>query len=313
MLIKLKAKEHYNYNMKRLIFLLVFATVSVAVAQEIDCTVTLNSDALNPSDRVNIQNLGSDVQNYINSYKWTSGNDFKGPKIKVTLTIYLMSVQNGTNGQLYTANAFIASQRPIYRSRDISPMLRIIDNSWQFSYVKNTPLLHDEFHFNPLTGFIDYYMYIVLGIDADSFVPLDGTKYFQHASNIVAQAQNSDNSQGWQQGGSGTYSRYGLVSDLLSGTYEPFRRAIYEYEYNGIDMLTTQRDSAQAVIARALNKIADVVIQSGTRSALAKVFFDAKYQEIADALKDYPDKVTVFQKLSLADQSHQSTYSKYLN
>ena len=91
-----------------------------------------------------------------------------------------------------------------------------------------------------------------------------------------------------------------------------FRKAVYDYEYNGIDMLTTQRDSAQAVIANSLNKIADVVIQSGTRSALAKVFFDAKYQEIADALKDYPDK-GIFQKLSIADQSHQSTYSKYLN
>jgi hypothetical protein len=298
--------------MKWLLCLVMFITASAVKAQEIDCTVTLNSDALNPSDRVNIQNLGADIQNYINSYKWTSGEDFKGPKIKVTLTIYLMSVQNGTNGQVYTANAFIASQRPIYRSKDVSPMLRIIDNSWQFVYVKNTPLQHDEFHFNPLTGFIDYYIYMILGYDADSFVPLDGTKYYQRASNIVAQAQNSDYTQGWQQGGSGTYSRYGFVTDLLSGTYESFRRAFFDYEYNGIDMLTTQRDSAQAVIANALNKIADVFMQSGSRSALSKVFFDAKYQEIADALKDYPDKL-VLQKLSIVDQSHQSTYEKYLN
>ncbi len=298
--------------MKWFACLIVFAFASVAVAQEIDCTVTVDAGALNSSDRVNIQNLGSAVQNYINSFKWTNGDDFKGPKIKTTLTIYLMSVATGTNGQDYTANAFIASQRPIYRSSDISPMLRVIDNSWKFNYQKDTPLQHDEFHFNSLTGFIDYYIYVVLGIDADSFVPLDGTKYFQHASNIVAQAQNSDYPQGWQQGGSGTFSRYGLVTDAMSGTYEAFRRAFYDYEYNGIDMLTTQRDSAQTVIARSLNKIADVFMGSGTRSALAKVFFDAKYQEIADALKDYPDK-TVLQKLSIVDQSHQLTYSKYLN
>jgi len=298
--------------MKWLAYLVILAFASVAAGQEIDCTVTVNSDALNPSDRVNIQDLGSAVQSYINSYKWTSGEDFKGPRIKTTLTIYLMSVSNGTNGQVYTANAFIASQRPVYRSRDVSPMLRIIDNSWQFAYIKNTPLQHDEFHFNSLTGFIDYYMYIVLGMDADSFSPLDGTKYFQHASNIVAQGQNSDYTQGWQQGGSGTYSRYGLATDELSGTYEAFRRAFCDYEYNGIDMLSTQRDSAQAVIANSLNKIADVFMGSGTRSALAKVFFDAKYQEIADALKDYPDR-TVLQKLSIVDQSHQSTYAKYLN
>ena len=297
--------------MKWLAYLVVFAFASVAAAQEIDCTVTLNSDALNPSDRVNIQNLGSDIQNYINSYRWT-GEDFKGPKIKVTLTIYLMSVTSGTNGQVYTTQAFVASQRPIYKNKDVSTMLRLIDNSWQFSYQKDKPLQHDEYHFDPLVGFIDYYMYIVLGFDYDSYDPLGGTKYFQHASNIVAQAQNGDYPQGWQQGGSGTFSRYALVTDVLSGGYEAFRKAFYDYQYNGIDLLTTQRDSAQAKIANSLNKIADVVIQSGTRSALAKVFFDAKYLEITDALKDYPDK-GVLQKMSIVDQSHQSTYAKYLN
>ncbi|MGO9481659.1 MAG: DUF4835 family protein [Candidatus Kryptoniota bacterium] len=297
--------------MKWLVCLIVFAFASVASAQEIDCTVTLNTDALNPSDRVNIQNLGPSLQNYINSYRWT-GEDFKGPKIKVTLSISIMSVTSGTNGQTYTAEAFIASQRPIYKSRDISPMFRVIDNSWQFGYQKDEPLQHNEFHFDPLVGFIDYYIYVILGFDYDSYDPLGGTKYFQQASNIVSQGQNSDNPQGWQLSGAGTYSRSALVTGVLSGSYEPFRKAFYNYEYNGIDLLTTQRDSAQAVIANSLSKIADVVMQSGTRSALAKVFFDAKYQEIADALKDYPDK-GIFQKLSIVDQSHQSTYAKYLN
>lgn len=299
--------------MKWMTLLLLLAFVASAVAQEIDCTVTLNAEQLNVSDRVNIQNLGTDIQNYINSFKWTGG-DFKGPKIKVTLTIYLMSVSSSTSvaGQVYTAQAFIASERPVYRSASGSPMVRVIDNSWQFVYQKDQPLHHNEFHIDPLAGFIDYYMYIVLGFDADSFEPLKGTNYFQRASNIVSQAQNGDYSQGWQSGGSGTYSRYSLVSDALSGKYEAFRKAVFDYQYNGIDLLSTQKDTAQTVIAGALNKITDLVIQSGTRSAFTKVFFDTKYLEISDALKDYPDK-GIFQKLSIADQSHQSTYSKYLN
>lgn len=301
--------------MKWLTLWLIWAFVSVATAQEIDCTVTLNADALNPSDRVNIQNLGNDIQNYVNSYRWTGGG-FKGPKIKVTMTVYLMSVSTPSAGagQVYNAQAFVASQRPVYPpgNTNTSPMVRVIDNSWEFAYQKDQPLHHDEFRFDPLAGFIDYYMYVILGFDADSFKPLDGTQYFQRASNIDAQAQNSDYPQGWQQGGSGTYSRYALVTDALSGNYELFWRAFYDYQYNGIDLLSTQKDTAQAVIANSLGKISDLVIQSGMRSALVKMFFDAKYLEIADALKDYRDK-GVFQKLSIADQAHLSTYSKYLN
>jgi Domain of unknown function (DUF4835) len=301
---KLLAEEK---SMKWLALLIMFMSFSTVTAQEINSTVTVNYDALGGTDRETVINLAPAIQNYINSYRWT-GQDFRGPKIQVTLNIYL---QSGSNG-VYSAQAFIGSQRPIYKSGNVSPMVRVLDNSWQFSYTKDQPLLHDEFHFNSFTGFIDYYMYVVLGFDFDSYDPLGGTKYFQKAANIVAQAQNGDFPQGWQPTTSGSYSRYALVNDALSGKYDVFRTAFYNYEYNGIDMLSTQRDSAQVVIANALNKIADIVLQSGSRSALMRVFFDAKYNEIADALNGYPDK-GILQKLSIVDQAHQSTYSKYMN
>ncbi len=293
--------------MKWLILMVSIMSFSAAAAQEINATVTLNYDALSGTDRENVIDLGPAIQNYINSYRWT-GQDFKGPKIQVTLNIYLLSASNG----VYSAQAFVGSQRPIYKSSNISPMVRLLDNSWQFAYTKDQPLLHDEFHFNSLTGFIDYYMYVILGFDFDSYDPLGGTRFYQKASNIVAQGQNGNYPQGWQPSTSGSYSRYALVNDVLSGKYDIFRTAFYDYEYNGIDLLSTQRDSAQVTIANALNKIADLVLQSGSRSALIRVFFDAKYLEIADALKGYPDK-GILGKLSIVDQSHQSTYSKYMN
>lgn len=294
--------------MKWMLWLLMLGLSWTVSAQEIESTVTINSDALpSGTDKDNIANLARDLQNYINSYRWT-GEEFKGPKIKVTLSIQLQTASNG----VYTAQAFVASQRPIYKSNDMSPMVRILDNAWQFNYAKDQSLYHDEFHFNALTGFVDYYMYVVLGFDYDSYDPLGGSKFFQRASNIVAQGQNGDYPTGWQPGGSGTYSRNALAADVLSGKYEEFRKAFCDYEYNGIDLFSTQKDTAQAAVAAALNKITDVVIQNGSRSALAKVFFDAKYSEIADALRDYPDK-GILQKLSVADQSHQSTYLKYVN
>ncbi len=297
--------------MKWLVLLTMFTSLSVVSAQEINATVTLNYDALGGTDRENVVNLGPAIQNYINSYRWT-GQDFKGPKIPVTLNIYLLSGSNS----VYSAQAFVGSQRTVYKSDNTSPMIRLLDNSWQFTYTKDQPLLHDEFHFNSLTGFIDYYMNVILGFDSDSYYPLGdpncGTRYFQKAANIVAQGQNSDYPQGWQPTTSGSYSRYALVNELLSGKYDVFRTAFFDYEYNGIDLLSTERDSAQATIAGALNKIADLVLQSGSRSAVTRVFFDAKYNEIADALRGYHDK-GILQKLSIVDQAHQSTYSKYIN
>ena len=294
--------------MKWLISLFLLVSFSSAMAQEINCTVTLNYDKLDGTDRVNVTNLAPAIQKYINEYRWTGGN-FKGPKIQVTLDIYLLSASGG----VYNAQAFIGSQRPIYKSTNTSPMVRVLDNSWSFNYTKDQALYHDDYHFNSLTSFIDYYMYVVLGFDYDSYDPLGGTKYFQKASNIVTLAQTGDLTQGWGPGGSGTYSRYSLVNDVLSGSYDVFRKAFYEYQYNGIDLLSTEKDTAQATIASSLDKIANIVIQSGTRSTLIKVFFDAKYMEIAQALQGYKGAPAVLQKLSVVDQAHQSTYEKYLN
>lgn len=293
--------------MKWLILLITFTSFSAATAQEINATVTLNYDALSGTSRETVTNLGSAIQDYINSYQWT-GQDFNGPKIPVTLNIYLLSASNG----VYNAQAFIGSQRQVYKSSSMSPMLRVMDNQWQFTYTQGQPLLHDQFHFNSLTGFIDYYMYMVLGFDYDSYDPMGGTKYFQNAANIVAQGQNSTYSQGWQPTSSGSYSRYALVNEILSGKYDIFRKSFYEYEYNGIDLLSTERDTAQVNIAKAMTNIANLVLQSGSRSTLIRVFFDAKYQEIANALQGYPDK-GVLQKLAIVDQAHQNTYMKSAN
>lgn len=293
--------------MKWLILLITFTSFSMVKAQEINATVTLNYDALSGTSRENVSSLGSAIQDYINSYQWT-GQNFNGPKIPVTLNIYLLSASGG----VYSAQAFVGSQRPVYKSSKMSPMLRVMDNSWQFTYTQGQPLLHDQFHFNSLTGFIDYYMYIVLGFDYDSYDPMGGTKYFQDASNIVAQGQNGNYPQGWGPTSSGTYSRYSLVNEVLSGKYEIFRKSFYQYEYNGIDLLSTEPDTAQANIAKALTNIANIVLQSGSPSTLIRVFFDAKYQEIANALRGYPDK-GILQKLAIVDQAHQSTYTKYTN
>lgn len=288
--------------MKWIFVLTTLTSFSFATAQEINAKVSLNYTALTGSDAANVYGLGNAIRNYINDFQWTNGS-FTGPAIPVTFEIYLLSASNG----VYSAQAFIGSQRPIYNSSNMSPMVRIFDNAWQFNYTQGEPLLHNQFSFNPLTGFIDYYMYIVLGFDADSYSPMGGTKYFQDASNIVAQAQSSNYSEGWQASTSGDYSRYGLVTDLLSGNYDGFRTAFYNYEYNGIDMLTTQPDSAQAVIAAAMDTVVDIVRQSGAVGTLIRVFFNAKYQEIANALRGYPHDA-ILKQLARIDPTHRSAY-----
>ena len=100
-------------------------------------------------------------------------------------------------------------------------MLRLFDDSWEFTYVKNQPLLHDETRFDALTSFLNFYMYLVLGYDFDSYSPpLSGTPYFQRAITICGQAQGSP--KGWERTDPPTYSKYSFIEELNYLEYSEF-------------------------------------------------------------------------------------------
>ncbi len=67
-------------------------------------------------------------------------------------------------------------------------MLNFVDNNFQFRYVEFQTLEFDpSAHRANLISVLAYYVYIMLGVDYDSFSPLGGTEFFQMAEKIVKQ------------------------------------------------------------------------------------------------------------------------------
>ncbi|HLB00129.1 MAG TPA: DUF4835 family protein, partial [Bacteroidota bacterium] len=130
---------------------LLFVSASGSVAQELNCTVTINTDLLTSEARENLQDFADQVQNYINSYRW-SDEDIGPGKIEWTISI---SFQGSPSQNGYKAQAFIGSQRPIYRSEKNTALLRVLDDRWEFTYQRSQQMLHDEINFNPLLSFLD--------------------------------------------------------------------------------------------------------------------------------------------------------------
>ncbi|CUS86217.1 protein of unknown function (DUF4835) [Candidatus Kryptonium thompsonii] len=74
--------------------------------------------------------------------------------------------------------------------------MRIFDDKVEFFYDKNAPLYHDEFRFDPLLSLIDFYMYIVIGYDFDTYEPFGGTEFFDakymELAEILKHAKNKE-------------------------------------------------------------------------------------------------------------------------
>lgn len=291
------------------LFVLMFILTVPLFSQELDCKVTINSiESIQSPQRDYLRNFSSDVERYLNNTRFTN-EDLNGEKIVCNIEI---TFKSGSSNNRYQAQAFIASQRPVYIVNDVSdrttPILRIMDNNWEFTYMPNQRMNHDEMIFDPLTGFLDFYAYLIIGYDLETYVPMSGNSCFQKAVNIVRLAANSSEANDWKQT-SASYSKFGISDELTNMKYDSFRRAFNDYHYDGIDLLATEQKKAQDNILNALESINEIQIRQSRNSIIIKQFFDAKSREIAEVFQTYPDR-SIYDKLSSFDEENRSKYQE---
>ena len=278
---------------------------AVSFAQELNCRVDVNFQSLPVNNRELLTEFGGVIENYLNTTRYT--NEDYAQKIDCSMSIFFTSAGSDVD---YSAQIVIVSQRPVFRSTKNSPVLTVNDGQWQFKYQKGQALYSNQTTFDPLTSFLDYYALIIIGMDMDTFEPGGGTVFFKRAQDIVNLGSNSASSLGWQSSSS-TYSRWGLVNEILSATYSFFRNSIFDYHY-GIDIFSQNKQLGQQKIAGLVNVLWIMYEKLGSiNSVYVRTFFDSKSGEIIDYLKDYTDP-ELFSKLKKIDPPHSSKYEEVM-
>lgn len=290
------------------IFLLSTLTGTLS-AQEIDLMTEVTMDALTPSQKTYLAKFEEKVKDYVNMHRWTDV-EFYGDQIPVRMSINFLS---GTDAGEFTAQVVVDGQRRLWKDgrplQMTSLMFRIMDSKWAFSYQQGQPFVHDEYQYNDITSLLDFYMYIALGLDFDSYEPLAGSPYYQKALTIAQRSQSSRNAGEWQ-GQSNQYSRMNFLNELLNAQYERFREALYWYYYEGLDFLETEPEFARRAIAKALEKIGDLLSRTGSRSLVLTMWLEAKANEFCAKLEGYPDRAKVMKLMMQVDPARQQIYQK---
>ncbi|MEK6570589.1 MAG: DUF4835 family protein [Bacteroidota bacterium] len=302
-----------NIRIKALFLPISFAILALFIppqltAQELDCDVTVNAESIPTTNREFLTDFAREVKTYINSYRWTT-EDLEGEKIKCSISIFFLSASGPTR---YSAQIFVGSQRLIYEGDGkMTAVVRILDDKWDFVYERNQALYHNENRFDPLASLLDFYAYVIIGFDFDSHESLSGTPYFQKGSNIVNLSVSAAFSRGWTKT-TATYSRAGLIEELLNSRYGSLREGLYQYHFNGLDVLATDRKQGLETVISVLDQFASFRKTEGTNVLFIRIFFDAKHLELADLFTDYSDP-EIYTKLNTIDPSHQRYYDEYRN
>ena len=292
--------------MKKLLFAILMLP-SFILAQELNASVTVNYEQLETAGKERLRDFEGAVEDYINNTRFTD-LDWEGEPIPCTFNIFFISNQGETR---YSAQVVVTSQRPVYKSSRNSLMLNILDKEWNFEYEKNQTMRLNLANFDPLTSFIDFYAYLIIAFDMESYNELGGVDYFNKAYDIALLGSNSQFSAGWTME-TARYNKRKLLDEAEDASFNQFRKDYFNYHYNGIDLYTENPKETHAVIERMVNYLYDNIDKMGRNSVFLRVFFEAKAGEIVDYLSGYEDD-TIFQKLMKVDPGNISKYQQAMD
>jgi len=265
--------------------LTVFFILSVffVQSQELQARITVLSDKISSQiDKKVFQTLQSALNNFINNRKWTSDNYLTGEKINCS---FLINLDKDLGDNSYDATLTVQAARPIYNTTYDSPLINFQDGNFTFRYLEYTPIDFNENRIQGsdplvanLTATLVYYVYIILGMDYDSYSLRGGDAYFQKAWYIVNNAPEGGGIKGWKQF-DGLRNRYFLAENLNNSRFALMHDAIYTYYRVGLDNFFDKEEEARLGIINSLNYL-NTINTEIPNSMPIQFFFQGKNTEL---------------------------------
>lgn len=268
-------------------FLILLFFVPPILAQQVNADVKLILERLPLEKQKKLATLEQDIETYLNDYTWLEESEVEIPiQIQIVLQDVSASFEDRYSGTFLISN---------------TTDLQYYDKYWKFPYQAGDRLVHQEGVFDPFTGFIDFYVYLILGGELDKYSLLGGTKSYEKAKQVLDQARfDTQFMLGWDE-------RTKLLQSILDESNIPFREAKYllsvSIAYGADEDTTAEKYGLQGI------EILTEFFKSYPDHKEAKDFLKAHHIELAETFKNSP---SILEKLIALDPERESVYRRYL-
>jgi hypothetical protein len=257
-------------------------------AQELNCKVQVNTEQISGTDKAVYENLKSAVQEYMNTTKFSNVQLSNSEKIDCSILFIFKTRESN----VHTCDFQIQSSRPVYGTNYTTSLLNFKEQL-TFEFQESQTLTFNETTITDnLTATLNFWAYIVLGLDFDSFSKLGGSPFFLHAQDIVSMAQGSmgDN---WK--AQVDKNHWGWANVLSNEANPDMRLLSYQYHRLGLDMMFEKPDEGRAKIFAAMENL-KAAKQFKPGSPVLSNFIETKADEL----------INIYSKASA--QEKQATY-----
>ncbi len=266
--------------MKRAIFtiLLLLATSLWVVADEMElnCEVEINAQQVANANKEVFDALKDAISEYMNSTKWTDAHFAINERIQCKLFFAIKEYNDGTNQM--KGELTIQSQRPVYNSSYTTTLINFKDTKIDFTYQSGEQLVFSQQEWqSSLTGLLNFYAYLIIAIDCDTFAPNGGDPYYDQAAAVVRMAQSTGES-GWK-AFEDNKNRSAVLSAYTDKATAPIRTLLYDYHRQGLDQMVVSVDKGRNTITKSLENLKKIYDVQPMSVALS-MFRDAKLDEL---------------------------------
>ena len=268
---------------------------TAAHAQELQAKITINHNQIQGTDASVFDNLQQTLEQFVNDRQWTALQFQKNERIACNFNITVTKYDASTN--LFTCNALIQANRPVYNSAYTTTLYNNKDNDFNFEFAQFDQLYFNEEQIdNQLVALFAYYAYLIIGLNLDSFSPMGGEEVLQRCLYLTNNAQNL-NFTGWK-AFDNDRNRYAIISDYLDVAMQPFRQLQYNYYRQGLDEMANNADRGRTAITTAIQEQLKKCHEDKPLSMLPQIWTDYKRDELASI---YKGKGTQKEKESVYD------------
>lgn len=263
-----------------LIFLVSFLVE--ARAGELLCEVEVNSSMIEGTNKSVFESLQKSISDYLNETEFTNLRLKDNERVECRLFLTIREY----SGNRIKGDIQLQLSRPVFNSSYMSPILNLKDTKVDFEYREGDTLYFNENGWTGnLNGILDFYAYLMLGLDADSFSFQGGEPYFEKVESIVQRAQLSGES-GWK-----IYeddrNRSAIINSFTEKKTSPIRDLLYKYHRKGLDEMAVSPDKGRSAITAALQDLTKIhSVAPG--SVCLTIFRDAKLDELVNLYSKAP-------------------------
>ena len=270
------------------IILFAIFILNIGWSQTITINLSLQMDRLIPQEQDILMPLEQQIEDYVNNYNWTE--EYEEIIIECTANLIIETVTNRGADKIYRSQFLISSPSGE----------NYYDKSCEFVYQQGQSMNHSRASFDPLVGLVDYYIYMVLGGEMDTWLLRGGSKYYDRVQNIANEGSISNYSTGWN-------DRLEQVQLITGSEHIPLREAKFHY-YDCLFQIEAKRNQTRArELSQLVLQKLETVHNRRPNSPALKRFFDSHFKEMC-SLFVFAEGNAFKDRLANMDPRHSDTY-----